>query len=143
MSTVTLVFARSRRPDSYLLRAAMWSRWSHVGLVMPGGKEIIDATFFHDVSKRPLSDLLTVSSNWKTRKVECPNPRGAYEFARSQIGKKYDTLGVIGIGLHRDWQSDENWFCSEFVEACLAAGGNKRFINGVHRVTPAHSWMVR
>ena len=34
---------------------------------------------------------------------------------RSQIGKPYDKTGALGLGLHRDWQEDDAWWCSELI----------------------------
>jgi hypothetical protein len=143
MGQVTGIFMRQARLDSLMLRTGMWSSWSHVALIMPDENSVIDATFFHDVARRPLGDLTRVASKMAFRVIEVLDPSACYDFARSQIGKPYDTWGVAGIGLHRNWQSEDSWFCSEFFEACLAAGGNKRFINQIHRVTTQHSWMVK
>lgn len=118
----------------------MWSQWSHVAVVF--GEDVIDATFKHGVARRSLSALLATCSHYEFREEACPNMQAAYDFARSQIGKPYDILGVLGIGLHRSWQDDDHWFCSEFKEAIQAAGGNPRFGEFVGRVTPQHCWMV-
>lgn len=153
MNQLQGIYCRARNPGSAFLRTAMWSSWSHVatvfgpGLWTPGDDPtpytVIDATFWHDVSQRPLKDVLDSSSKFSLKLVDCPDIVAAQRFAVAQIGKKYDTKGVLGIGLHRDWQEDDCWFCSELFEAILAAGGNQRFINQSGRVTPQHSWMVR
>lgn len=118
----------------------MWSQWSHVAVVF--GEYVIDATFKHGVARRKLDELLATCSYYQFRDEACPDLPAAYAFARSQIGKPYDLLGVLGIGLHRNWQEDDSWFCSELKEAIQAAGGNPRFGSFVGRVTPQHSWMV-
>ncbi len=143
MPTITGIFCRRRRLDSLFLRTAMWSSWSHVAVVLPEPNTIIDATFSHGVSERLLDRLVASSSQYQVRHFEAPDPEAGYAFARSCLGLPYDTKGVIGIGLHRDWQKPDAFFCSEFLEAVLAAAGNKRFINQIHRVTTQHSWMVR
>lgn len=151
MSTVRLLYCRTlstSEPLSFIstpiLCFGAWSKWSHVALVMEDGQSVIDATFVHGgVMQRPLADVIATSSEHASRDIECPDPAAAYAFARSQIGKPYDTWGVLGVGLHRDWQKDDAWWCSEFVEACIAAGGNCRFVNNPRRVTQQHSWMVK
>jgi hypothetical protein len=95
------------------------------------------------VRKRKLSDLLATCTKEEFRDMAVPDPDAGYAFAISQIGKPYDVWGVIGLGLHRDWQSDDAWWCSEFAEAVLAAAGRSRFEHYAHRVTQQHSYMVR
>jgi hypothetical protein len=143
--TVRILYCRSRDIFSPLLRAAMWSPWSHEALVIGDEEDtVIDATFRNGgVRRRSLSAVLAHSSRHEFRDISCPYPVLAYNFARSQIGVPYDTWGVLGIGLHRDWQAEDAWFCSEFAEAAVAAGGNQRFVNYPRRVNPQHSWMVK
>lgn len=141
--TIKAIFLRHSRIDSLLIRAASWSSWSHVALIMEDGVTVIDAAFLRGgVTEHPLIDLTATASKYAIREFSCPDPAAAYAFARSQKGKPYDWTGVLGLGLHRDWQQDDAWWCSELVEECLAAGGNKRFIEQVRRVTQQHSWMV-
>lgn len=150
MNAVRVLYCRTlspREPLSYistpLLRLGAWSAWSHEALVMEDGQTVIDATFTHGgVVQRPLADVLDTASKFDYRDIACPNPDGAYAFARSQLGKPYDVMGAIGLGLHRDWQRDDAWWCSEFVEAAIAAAGRVRFVNYPRRVTQQHSWMV-
>jgi uncharacterized protein YycO len=144
MDHVRVLFCRNHHISTPLLRLAMWSPWSHVALITDDDHDgVVDATFIHGVARRSLSKLVSEASHYEIVNIRCPSPKAAYEWARSQIGKPYDTLGVLGIGLHRDWSDDDAWFCSEFVEAALAAGGNRRFRpHIVRRVTPMHSYMV-
>lgn len=52
-------------------------------------------------------------------------------FAESQLGKKYDWLGVVRFVSRTQLRPDakEKWFCSEFVTAALAAAGIDLFKN--------------
>lgn len=144
MPQIFAVYCRNRHISSPILRTVTWSSWAHVAPIIGDEADtIIDATFTFGVSRRSLSQLLADSSKYEVKHVECPDPKAAYDFARAQLGKPYDTLGVLGIGLHRDWQRPSAWFCSELFEAMLAAGGNLRFVRHANRVTPQHSWMVR
>lgn len=121
------IYLRRRNLGSLILRTGMWSSWSHCGIVLPGGM-VIEAAAFHGVRMRPLAEVLADAS--------------AHAFAMAQVGKPYDWLGAIGLAVHRDWERDDAWFCSELVEAAAAAGGRRRFVNQPRRVTPQHSWMV-
>lgn len=52
--------------------------------------------------------------------------RRAHEFWRSQVGKPYDTRGLLGrFFVGRDWRSPDSWWCSE-----LAARGLERDVSG-------------
>lgn len=41
--------------------------------------------------------------------------RAAYNWARTQEGKKYDYSAIAGIAEDRDWHNTYKWFCSELV----------------------------
>lgn len=42
-----------------------------------------------------------------------------YDFLKSQEGKPYDTTGILGFVVDRNWQEEDSWFCSELVAAAL------------------------
>lgn len=52
-------------------------------------------------------------------------------FLESQLGKKYDWLGVVRFVSRTQLKPDakEKWFCSELVTAALAAAGIRLFKN--------------
>lgn len=54
--------------------------------------------------------------------------------------KPYDLSAIACFALHRDWQEQDSWFCSELVAGCLEQGGTKLF-KDAYRVTPQHLWM--
>ena len=135
------IFCRRRNLGSALLRTALWSSWSHCGIVTPD-LTVIEAAAFHGVRERPLREFLADVSRYSIKTIALPNDARAIAFARAQIGKPYDWWGVIGIGLHRDWTDDSAWFCDELLEAACKDGGRQRFIEDVWRITPQHSWMV-
>lgn len=135
------IYSRSLMPGSFVICALTWSKWSHCGVVTPDGT-VIEAAAFHGVREISASEFLAGKTSTLIREIPVPDDAAAIAFARTQVGKPYDYLGVAGIGLHRDWQQDDRWFCSELVEAAAAAGGRPRFINDARRVTPQESWMV-
>lgn len=135
------IFCRRRNLGSLLLRFATWSSWSHVGIVTPD-QTVIEAAAFHGVVERPLDEFIAGVSRYSVRIIDVPDEAAAIEWARSQVGKGYDWAGVIGLGLRREWDQPQAWFCSELLEAAAAAGGRRRFVHQARRVTPQHSWMV-
>lgn len=142
MSIIRLLFVTNSKPVSVLLRIATWSHWSHVASIMEDGVSVIDATMLHGVSHRPIEEAIQ-DSDHEIREYECVEPEKFYAFLRAQLGKGYDFPGVFGIGLHRDWQEADKWFCSELVAAALDAGGSPRFSEDKWRVTPQNLWMAR
>lgn len=126
-----------------------WHRgeYSHVALFPNGPEGSVLEAWRGGVQENP---------HWQTRhkagtKVdlfepifEIPerNERELLNFLRSQIGKKYDLLGIMGFATRRNWNALDRWFCSEYV----CAGFN--FINYFlfrrvepHKISPV--WMSR
>ena len=61
-------------------------------------------------------------------------------FLENQLGKKYDWLAILSLGLFkRDWQSETKWFCSELLLTALNKCTSLRLLNtdaDAFRVTP-------
>lgn len=132
--TVRVIFSRSHRVGSALLRVAMWSQWSHCAIL--DGGEVIEATTSHGVSVRSLDDFLAASSRWEVVEVPAADPAAVIAAARAQIGRRYDWAGVLGIAIRRAWQQADAWFCSELVAASFHAAGTPLFRTDAWRVTP-------
>lgn len=77
--TVRVVFTRNHSPGSVLLRALLWSKWSHCAIV--DGDHVIEAAAFHGVRERQLSDLLAGSSKWEI--VDFPGDSRVIQAART------------------------------------------------------------
>lgn len=135
-----LIFCASQSPGSLLIRAATWSPWSHVAIV--DGDDAIEAVC-PTVRVSPLVEVIARHSSFAFATLPCANPVAAINAARSQIGKPYDLKALVGMALHRDWQEDDSWFCSELVAWAIAQGGTPLFRpDAVRRVTPQHLWML-
>lgn len=140
-SVIDLLFSRRKHPGSWLIRTVTWSAWSHVELVLPGG-QLIGAAAPHGVGLTPLHVRHRIAS--KVAVVSFPGDLCcAKTWAMEQLGKPYDWLGVLGLGLHRDWESDDSWWCSEFAAQALKQGGYAPFREAaINRITPEHLWML-
>ncbi len=146
-----LLFVKGKPLSSYFIRLVTWSNWSHVAIVDAKSiQEITDSTYIYDatflnsgVRQRKIADVLSEASKWAYVEIDVPDELAVINAAKSQIGKKYDVTGVLGIALHRNWQESDKWFCSEFVEWCMVQGGLTRFIEEVRRLTPQHCWMLK
>lgn len=135
-----VIFCASRKIGAMAIRAVTWSKWSHVAIV--DGDEVIEATWPH-VRVRPLADLLTSQSRHAVVDLPCRSPAAAIAAARSQIGKPYDLSALFGLLMHRDWQEDDRWFCSELVAWAFDQAGSPLFRpEAMHRITPEHLWML-
>lgn len=143
MSALELLFCTNpRNPLSWMIRAGSWSRWSHVALV--DGEHVIEAVAIHGVVRTPLALRQAQDPTWCISSLPCRNAESILAAARTQLGKPYDYTGVLGIGLHREWQQDDSWFCSELVAWAFAQGGDALFrTESVRRVTPEDLWMLQ
>lgn len=141
MSTLRAFYCRAHNPGSLIIRGVTWSAWSHCGIVTPEGT-VIEAIAFGGVVEKPLAELQAYASELAFKEIPVPFPDSGIAWARSQLGKPYDYLGVLGIGLHREWFSDGSWWCSELLEEAIYQAGRQRFVNQPRRVTPQLSWMV-
>ena len=134
MNTVTLVFSRKHHIGSLLLRAFLWSEWSHVAIV--DGEDVIEAAAGAGVRRRPLAEMLAESSEFVIVILQAPNAQAVVAAAASQIGKPYDWMGVLGIGFRRRWQQNDSWFCSELVAWAFHTAGCPLFRIDAWRITP-------
>ena len=142
MSTVRVLFTRRRLPVSLLIRLVTWSEWSHVEIL--DGEELIGADMINGVCLTPLAHRLEISSHAAIMNIPCADPAAVIAAARSQIGKGYDYPGLLGLVTHqRDWQSDQDWFCSELTAWAFGSAGFPLFrADMAFRIVPQHLWML-
>lgn len=132
-SRIYVLFMRTRTISSPVIRFLTWSSWSHVALVDAHGTAY-EARFQYGCTARPVRYPLLEATRYQFG--HCVVDSGIKQFLAEQIGKRYDWTAVLGLGVHRDWQDDDSWFCSELVATAFARVKaplvNKRF----GRVTP-------
>lgn len=141
LASVCVMFSTTGSLFSATIRALSWSEFSHCAIV--DGDSIIEAHALHGVIRTPMSEA--VARNRRTVLVDlpCVDPQAVIDAAAGQIGKPYDWTAILGLGLSRDWQNDDAWFCSELVAWSFDAGGSPLFRRGTaRRVTPQHLWML-
>ena len=125
---------------SRIIRAVTWSRWSHAAII--DGDEIIEAVWPR-VRVSSLIRALENASAMAVIDIPVADEAGAIAAARSQVGKPYDLLGVIGLGVKRNWQDDDAWWCSELIPWAAQQGGTDLFRpDALRRITPEHLWML-
>ena len=141
MDRIQLLFSTTRHPFSALLRAATWSRWSHVSLV--AGPHVIEATALEGVRQVSKAYAISRASDYCLVDLPARCPQAIIDAARSQIGKPYDWTAIAGLSLHRNWQEDDSWFCSELVTWAADQAGEPWFRSeALRRITPQHLWML-
>lgn len=57
--------------------------------------------------------------------LPCPRQMSAdfYQLCWGEIGKPYDSEGILGFIVGRDWRDPSAWFCSELVGTMLERSG--------------------
>jgi len=59
-----------------------------------------------------------------------------YQYARSQVGKDYDTWALIGNLFRRNWQQSKKWFCSELIAKSFKEAEYPLLNYRTNRITP-------
>lgn len=141
MGTVSLLFSTSGHPMSAAIRVGTWSDWSHVAII--DGDEVIEATAPAGVRRFPVVRSINHAKRGAIVELPCRDPQAVIAAAASQIGKPYDYTAILGLGLRRDWQEEDAWFCSELVAWAFQHAGEPLFrAECLRRVTPQHLWML-
>ncbi len=135
-----VLLCASNQIGSRIIRAVTWSRWSHAAII--DGDEIIEAVWPR-VRVSPLADALVSHPRWVIIDIPVADEALAIAAARSQVGKPYDLWGVLGLGIKRNWQEDDAWWCSELIPWAAKQGGTDLFRpDALRRITPEHLWML-
>lgn len=141
MGGISLLFSTSDHPMSAAIRLGTWSDWSHVAII--DGDEVIEAVALAGVRRFPVVQAIARAKRAVVVELPCLDPRAVIAAAASQIGKPYDYSAILGLGLRRDWQEDDAWFCSELVAWAFQQAGLPLFrAECLRRVTPQHLWML-
>ena len=102
---------------------------------------VYDVTSISGVRKQTLAQFLKHYKTVDYHRVVVPDEQAARDFAEAQLGKSYDIAAIFGIIFQqRRWQEDDKWFCSELVEAILAAGKKIRFRTIVSSILPRETY---
>lgn len=121
------IYARGWSIGSVLIRLASWNgRWSHCGLFDTATETIIEAVWPQGVVETSLKDFNSKHSQTEIVFIPVPFPALAYEFARQQVGKKYDMWGILGLIIKEPIARLNEWFCDELLEDSVIAGGRVR-----------------
>lgn len=141
---VQILFAEGRKIFSRLIKAVTWSRFSHVGMIDETGEYVYEAEAFMGVVKTPINEFVERYNGRVVREdYNCDNPKNAFAFMESQLGKSYDYSAIFGILFKTDIDKENAWFCSELVVRSIEEGGTSYFRPDYEsRITPEDLWKV-
>lgn len=115
MDKLPIVFASDWYPAGLVIKLFTLSRWSHVGII--DSDHVIETTLLTGCTRTPVDEWKKKHKKYHFAEIDCP--RGvpaALEFARAQVGTKYDWRGIIGLAVRKsEFQQKHEWFCSELV----------------------------
>jgi len=139
---IKLLFTAKRAPGSLIIRFFTWSRWSHVAFICDNG-DVIEAVGFHGVRRVPMATALEKVHRYAIVEF-CDGDSANMELKLStQIGKKYDYVGAIGMGLMRNWQSTGRWVCSELITWGLEHIGEPLFRSDqMYKISQQNLWEI-
>lgn len=141
---IMLQFSGSSQFGSRIIQYGTWSWAGHVDFVLPDGsllgsvatsptwcgKKGKPGVCYHDM--KPLKEYSRVE------RYTVDASDAVLEYAKSQLGKPYDWIGVLNFVVQdSDWMDEDKWFCSELVAWAFEMAGDP-LIRGVsNRITPA------
>ena len=138
MEYAKVIYARNTDLSSFAIRLFTWSKWHHVGAVMPDGKTVIESRFHGGVVTTDIDDFKSRYKEYRVAYLPVLDRRDHFSFLRSQLGKNYDKTAIISLALRRDWQETDSWFCSELI---AKASGIYRH-DSIKRITPEDLWRI-
>jgi hypothetical protein len=124
---------------AWILRAWMWSPWSHSAIHDDELGVVYDATLWGGGCKVHLAeDFFSHYTRSESREITVAEARlpAARAWLMAQVGKSYDWTALVGIFSHRNWQDDDKWFCSEHAETFISLFSKPRFRASASRITP-------
>jgi hypothetical protein len=119
--------------DSWMVRQVTRSTVTHSEFVDTVEKVAFGA-YLSGVAERPMGYAKFKEAYYYT----APGIDQAYEWARTQAGKKYDYSAIFGIFLDRNWRDENRFFCSELTTLAFEKAGCP-ILNPnapVYRITP-------
>lgn len=140
-----IILCHNRSIGSKALRLAMWSRWSHSAVYDRAAGLVYDTTMQHGGCQCWLADEFFKMYPWfEVRELDVPDHKEleAVAWLEEQLGKGYDWTALVGFVLHREWQQDDVWFCSEHSETFRSLFETPRFRTNAGRITPHHQDMI-
>ena len=115
---ITVVFASNNQPASIIIKLFTLSHWSHVAILDDDGF-IYDSTLLSGVRRIHFDEWKTHYSNLDFTVFPVKDRSKVFEWLQTQVGNKYDALGILSFVLRKNYEDKDKWFCSEIVAHAL------------------------
>jgi hypothetical protein len=134
---IKLLFSDTETLVSKLIKLVTGSKYSHVEFVSyeHTPKITLIGSGFGGVKSIPLDKRLEVANNLACYEMDC-NYYDFLKIIKSQSGKKYDYMALLGFLFKRNWQDPDRWFCSELVLTCYNDITNSSELTQTWSVSP-------
>lgn len=118
--SIVLQFSRDEDFGSRLIRWFDHGDFSHVDIVQDSGRlygarSDVCVGVPAGVQSRPSTYAKFTATKRVTIPVTDTQCEVFWKFVLSQEGKPYDSIGIFGFIIGRNWREDDAWFCSELV----------------------------
>ena len=133
MKTVTILLTHSPKIGSWLIRKKTKSEFSHTAIYFPNGR-VLEAGFKNGVAFTTLPKFISHHSFVIAIHIDTNRADKLYRAGQAEEGKDYDLTAIFGMPANRDWQEDDQWFCSEYLEEIA--------LLDPHAVTPRDIWLL-
>lgn len=141
MNTIRVLFTkREWNPVSLFIRWCVPRSRFYFGLsshcIIVDGEYAIEAHMLYGVRRVKYEDSIKGLTIIKDIRYNVDNAIDGLSWARTQVGRKYDWRGALGLAieLDRDWQNPDMWFCYELAATTLAKAGRDDF-NSIGHIT--------
>ncbi len=109
---------------SWVVKWQSRSIYSHAALLIPGALTCVESYPGVGVRLRKLTpDDMTLADVYDVAGLTAEGWTMAIDFAKAQIGKGYDWLGVFRFMDKVPARDNNRWFCSELVHKAVAQAG--------------------
>ena len=144
MKTVTILLTHSPKIGSWLIRKKTKSEFSHTAIYFPNGR-VLEAGFKNGVAFTTLPKFISHHSFVIAIHIDTNRADKLYRAGQAEEGKDYDLTAIFGMLANRDWQEDDQWFCSELIAFILKVAGlylEEIALLDPHAVTPRDIWLL-
>jgi hypothetical protein len=116
VNKLSVVFSTDDSLLSKVIRCRTNSEFSHVDISINGGSFISSKPFVGVASAAVESYRSKFVFDFLITDRQVERIKSFYE---ETVGAKYDWCGALGVGLNRDWENPEFWYCSEWAAMAL------------------------
>ena len=95
-----------------IIRLFTFSRWHHCGVLV--GDYVIEPRPWYGVKYTHI-DSYKKRGRWAIIDIPLDDEGEAIIWLQNQVGKPYDYKALFRMVIHRDWEQDDKWYCSELV----------------------------